>query len=718
VTYLLSMVYLVIDIHSPMYLCTGQSACLACSFGIFSPSPIASLCTPCPSSSVCLFGSAAPIASAKLGDPAATGSVNPFNNAMGANRAGLTQLLSALGSTGAVLVVLILAVATAAHVHPRARQLVLGDTPARAQTWASLDFIFSFVHFTPKGNVMRRRGTSFGGMVTVACSVAIVILSAMLATKNLLNPNYIQSVSADALPANPAGTFCLRTRVFGGGMAFSSAHACDGMAIVAQHDWMGGLGNTTRPAVAASVADGRSCLLEWRCDQCHLSGSVSSTVLTLRSALPSWATFVNFTFEAPSFVIAGASPTAAAIPAAVSSGIDGAGLAFSTFGYISPQPAALRGTGEDATQVAISLIGVDAQTRSGERAVAFSALVGSIVTVGTTSETAFDFGSPAGFQIDFNVQRSQTVIKWCARQADVIIFCVAWVLNAASIEVISYALICSSLLTFGFQIHCPVFRKIDDGALFNVMVLIGSLISTVVVAFTMVMRTLEEYCGISTNEPNKHVVGDSISSASGMESTTTTSTDANASASIEKAAASAISAKASTQYVDFDNDVCGDAHHEGGRNRGDVDDGSMMGARPFHGNVVVQSSNCAIEMQNVSKSQPISSMPSDGGAATLSSHQGRSAIDRDSQVMSMLADIQRQMHEQATRTDAQLAFLTAQMARSEADHAALKADLAHSVQLQDQKHQQSAQSMFQLEQWIRESRAAAAPEATADDATF
>ncbi len=76
--------------------------------------------------------------------------------------------------------------------------------------WASLDKMFSNSHHTPSGNVMRRRSTSFGGMFTVACSVAIVVLSAMLAAKNLLNPSYTQTVSADALPANPRGTFRLR----------------------------------------------------------------------------------------------------------------------------------------------------------------------------------------------------------------------------------------------------------------------------------------------------------------------------------------------------------------------------------------------------------------------------------------------------------------------------------------------------------------------------
>ncbi len=360
-----------------------------------------------------------PIPRTTLGDLSATGSFDPFKHAIEESNAGLNQLLIALGCVGGALVVLIVAFATAAHVHPSTRELVFGDTPARAHMWASLDMVFSFVHFTPKGNVLRRRGTSFGGMVSLACSVAIIVLSAMLATKNLLNPNYTQSVSADALAANPLGTFRLRARVFGGGDAFSSA--CAGMSITAQSDstgasWLSvsnGIANATRPAVASSDTSGRSCLLEWNCEQCQLSGSVSSTVLSLRSTLPSWVTYANFTFEAPPFVIAGATRTAAPVAATASSGIGGAGGTFSTFGSVSPQPAALRGA---ATLITISLIGVDAQTQTGDRAVAFSSLVSSVVipsAAATTEESSFDFGSGNGFQIDFILQRSQTVIVWC-----------------------------------------------------------------------------------------------------------------------------------------------------------------------------------------------------------------------------------------------------------------------------------------------------------------
>jgi hypothetical protein len=65
-------------------------------------------------------------------------------------------------------------------------------------------------------------------------------------------------------------------------------------------------------------------------------------------------------------------------------------------------------------------------------------------------------------------------------------------------------------------------RTIDDGALFNVIVLIGSLIGTVIVVFTLIMRTLEEYCHISTSEPIQHGVDDlASSSSSSFESTRT-----------------------------------------------------------------------------------------------------------------------------------------------------------------------------------------------------
>ena len=230
----------------------------------------------------------------------------------------------------------------------------------------------------------------------------------------------------------------------------------------------------------------------------------------------------------------------------------------------------------------------------------------------------------------------------------------------------------------------------DNGAVFNVIVLIGSLIGSVIVAFTMIMQTLEQFCGISTDEPSAPATGDQFASAASIESTLAGNMNGSGAASKSE--------KVSSKHSEFDDGA---------------DDGAVMGARPFHGNVVIQASECAIEMQqHAPKSKPIDSF------VTLSSHQSQnqSAADRDSQLISMLADMQRTMNEQATRTEAQFAFLTAQMARSEMqvaalveDHAAHKADLEHKFHAHDQKIQQSEQSLFQHEQWIRdrESRAAA-----------
>jgi hypothetical protein len=691
---------------------TGQSTCLACSFGSFAASPVDAACTPCAPSSWCFFGGAAPISRAILDSAAASGSFNPFKHALEVNSAGLSRLLIALGCVGAVLVVLILAAATAAHVHPRARQLVLGDTPDRAQMWAALDIMFSFVHFTPKGSVMRRRGTSFGGMVSLACSVAIVVLSAMLATKNLLNPNYIQSVSADALAANPTGTFRLRARVFGGGTAFASA--CDGMSIASRAGDAAGwihfgvsnsAANATRPAVASFDANGHACLLEWKCEQCQISGSVSSTVLSLRSKLPSWATYVNFSFEAPSFVIADATPTAAPV-AAASSGIGGAGEAFSTHGSISPQPVALRGVDAAATQVAISLIGVDAQTPSGERAAAFSALVGSIViptaVAATTDAASFDFGSGAGFQIDFVVQRSQTVIVWFVGGRTHMHVCILYAFGLCV-----HFLIWFALLALLVGAHA-VTRTIDDGAVFNVIVLIGSLISTVVVAFTIIMRTLEEYCRISTSEPNKHVIGDQVLTTASAESARAAVDKATGGVGNESVGSSFNGA--SSGYADFDSG--------GGRDIDDTDDGRVQGSLPFHGNVIFQASGggeCAIEMQNVQKLPPSippslapAGSPPHASASERQHHAHGSevGVNLNAQIMAILSSMQMEMRGLAERSESQhaaVAALTAQVARSESQHAAqvarsesqmaalvgelatLKDDVARQFDSQDQK---------------------------------
>ena len=253
---------------------------------------------------------------------------------------------------------------------------------------------------------------------------------------------------------------------------------------------------------------------------------------------------------------------------------------------------------------------------------------------------------------------------------------------------------------------CIVFhmrRTVDNGAIFNVIVLIGSLIGSVIVAFTMIMQTLEQFCRISTDEPNAPVTGDKFAMAASIEATLT--------GHLSASGASSRSEKASSKYADFDND----ADRQGGDDG--ADDGAAMGARPFHGNVVIQASECAIEMQQ----RAPKSTTSDTGVVSLSSHhQNESAADRDSQqqLTSMLTDMRRTMHEQAMRTEAQLAILTAQMARSETDRAALEADLQDKHQLHDQKRQHSVQLFLQLEQLICELRAKAAPESVADDATF
>jgi hypothetical protein len=244
-------------------------------------------------------------------------------------------------------------------------------------------------------------------------------------------------------------------------------------------------------------------------------------------------------------------------------------------------------------------------------------------------------------------------------------------------------------LDLSFRLH----RTVDNGAVFNVIVLIGSLISTVVVAFTMIMQLLEQYLGISTDEPSAQVTtGDQFTTAASIK----LKMAGNSSAGDAKArdAASRFE-KASSKYVDFDDDVAGAADREGG-NCGDSD--SVMGARPFCGNVVIQPSEleCAIEMQNMSnRSSAAVGCVGDRAVATArASPKQNGDFDRDSQLQGMLADMRcemRAMREQSTRSEAQLAFLAAQIARSDGEHAvkheALKADLERKYELYDQKIQ-------------------------------
>jgi hypothetical protein len=212
-----------------------------------------------------------------------------------------------------------------------------------------------------------------------------------------------------------------------------------------------------------------------------------------------------------------------------------------------------------------------------------------------------------------------------------------------------------------FSLH----RTVDNGAVFNVIVLIGSLIGTVVVAFTMIMQLLEQYLGISTDEPSAQVTGDQFTTAASIESKMASNAD------------SKTQKPSSSKYVDFD------AADRPGGDSGD--DGSMMGARPFHGNVVIQSSECAIEMQNVTKPSTAAGIQGIAAESAIPSQNG--SVDHNAQLLGMLADMQREMREQS----AQLASLSAQMTRSEmqvtalvGEQATLKADIAQKFELYDQ----------------------------------
>ncbi len=133
-------------------------------------------------------------------------------------------------------------------------------------------------------------------------------------------------------------------------------------------------------------------------------------------------------------------------------------------------------------------------------------------------------------------------------------------------------------------------RTLETGAVFNVLVLIGSLIGSVIVAFTFLLRTLEEYCGIPTGNENE----DESDSGAGNRSKQLDDADAKSSSS---ATASKVKRAGDSQYADFDRD--GDAN----------DDNGTMAPVPYRGDVVYSANgttlgSAAIEMQVVSVRAP------------------------------------------------------------------------------------------------------------------
>ena len=84
------------------------------------------------------------------------------------------------------------------------------------------------------------------------------------------------------------------------------------------------------------------------------------------------------------------------------------------------------------------------------------------------------------------------------------------------------------------------------------------------------------------------------------------------------------SAATSVPYADFRDDTSGDLDENVADSDG-ADDGAIIGSLPFHGNVVINSSDCAIEMQDMQQS----SVADDAGLAiggndgAVSSHEAQ-----------------------------------------------------------------------------------------------
>ncbi len=186
--------------------------------------------------------------------------------------------------------------------------------------------------------------------------------------------------------------------------------------------------------------------------------------------------------------------------------------------------------------------------------------------------------------------------------------------------------------------------------------------------FSKIMRKLEKWFGISTSEPSKHVGGGGISSAPSAGSTADSKW--NGDGSIDKSAVASASDSASMQYADFDDDSSASARtdRDDRREGSGSDHGNAVGPMPFHGNVVIQSNECAVEMQSVQRLPPTISTPSaiPHPLPGLQRQTHETGGDRDSQMMVMLADMRREMR-----------------------------DLSAQVAAQDQK-------MQQIEQWIRQ----------------
>jgi hypothetical protein len=359
---------------------------------------------PCPSGQTCLLGAASPsslnVAALYAQRPQLV--INPLTIETAAAKAAADAESNSILGSGGGLVFFMLALSILAQRVDFVGQLMsmcCTRNTSDALNWTNFDLLFGVKHPVPEGGAVQKRATSFGGMLTLTCIVAVLVLAAQLTVANLA-PTFETAISTEAPLWAPRGTFRLTVLMYGTctDPQLPASNVC--VATLSEQkatDWLG----VTSSKCTGLSATGDMCTLIWECSDCRFA-AFGSAIVQLRLPSRSWGSILQYQLEVPRF-------TSSANDGTPADDLPPFTLAGTVVTPGFENATAMRGL---VTQVSILLtaftIVQPLKTRISYQPVQRSASLGEM-----TSFPTFDFLSAKTFGVDFRFQENTFTIAKC-----------------------------------------------------------------------------------------------------------------------------------------------------------------------------------------------------------------------------------------------------------------------------------------------------------------
>ena len=332
--------------------------------------------------------------------------LNPFEIETKGDQVNIAALKSMATLYGCVFIVLVFAIGVAGQKYDAVGRIINCSRQA-CLNWVKLDLLFGLAHTVPDGGVVMNRSTSFGGVMSVVCLLAIGMLAANLGLDTLA-PVYTTDITTEPPVFVPRGTFRLTVLVHGSctdSLVDTVKPVCAVRLVELQpRDWNGAI---TSSCQSVSGVDG-TCKVVWQCDACNFNALDTSTI-QLIAPLRAWATHVDYTIEMPKLIASANDPgTDSTLPPFTLKGV--LAIPGADTGSVLQAPVAHANT-HSALYVLLTLFSIVDPSLATR--VTYMPVVTSTEPGATKSRTTFAYDSPDGFVVNFQFSDNTfTIVKY------------------------------------------------------------------------------------------------------------------------------------------------------------------------------------------------------------------------------------------------------------------------------------------------------------------